>query len=135
MRQIGALLLAGVLTAQLGVAAGVPEQRQEPAAATETAAAVGAPTGLRLRIVGSNVHLTWAAAPRNPGDVTGYEIVRADVFSGPYETVGKVDKGSFSFVDQTAQPEIIYFYKVRAIVTSGYSPFSREAAGEITGRP
>ena len=135
MRYAISILLGAVLISAVCFAAEHPEQRKEPAAADETGAAVGAPTALRLRIVQNGFQLNWAPSPHDPGAVTGYEIVRADVFSGPYETVGKVDKGIFSFVDRTAKPEIIYFYKVRALAGDMYSPFSREAAGEIPGTP
>ena len=94
-----------------------------------------APNGLTLRIVPEGFLLNWSPSPQDPGVVTGYEIVRTTVFSGPYETVGTVSKGVFSFVDKTAKPEAIYFYKVRALAGSLYSPFSREAAGEMPGRP
>jgi hypothetical protein len=93
------------------------------------------PTGLRVRIVPEGFLLSWSPSPQDPGVVTGYEIVRASVFSGPYETVGTVNKGVSTFVDKTAKPEIIYFYKVRAIAGSEYSPFSGEASGEMPGKP
>ena len=89
----------------------------------------------RLRIVSNGFQLNWTPSPQDPGPVTGYEIVRTTVFSGPYETVGTVGKGVFSFVDKTPKPEAIYFYKVRAIAGSQYSPFSREASGEMPGKP
>jgi len=94
-----------------------------------------APTGLTLRIIPEGFLLSWSPSPQDPRVVTGYEIVRAAIFSGPYETVGTVSKGVFSFIDKTVQPEAIYFYKVRAIAGGQYSPFSGEAAGEIPGKP
>lgn len=101
----------------------------------ETFAQPQAPTGLAAGIVPEGFLLSWNPSPQDPGGVTGYEIVRANVFSGPYETVGTVDRGVFTFVDKTAKPENIYFYKVRAIAGDRYSPYSREAAGEIPGTP
>ncbi len=101
----------------------------------ETSAQPQAPTGLRVRIVPEGFLLSWNPSPQDPGVVTGYEIVRASIFTGPYETVGTVGKGISSFVDKTAKPEFIYFYKVRAIAGDRYSPFSKEAAGEIPGKP
>ncbi len=100
-----------------------------------SSARLQAPTGLTLRIVPEGFLLSWSPSPQDPGVVTGYEIVRAAVFSGPYETVGTVSKGVFSFVDKTPRPEAIYFYKVRAIAGSRYSPYSREASGEMPGKP
>ncbi len=100
-----------------------------------SSALLQAPAGLTLRIVPEGFLLYWSPSPQDPGGVTGYEIVRAAVFSGPYEAVGTVGKGVFSFVDKTAKPEAIYFYKVRAIAGSQYSPFSGEASGEMPGKP
>jgi len=94
-----------------------------------------APSALHLKIAGNGFQLDWTLSPQDPDGVTGYEIVRADIFSGPYETVGKVKQGVSSFVDRTVKPEVIYFYKVRALSGSQPSPFSKEAAGEVMGNP
>ncbi|MGB9080780.1 MAG: fibronectin type III domain-containing protein [Desulfuromonadaceae bacterium] len=134
MKYVISILLGAVLISALCFAAEPPEQRKEPTVAGETGAAIGAPTELRLKIVQNGFQLNWTPSPQDAGVVTGYEIVRTTVFSGPYETVGTVSKGTFSFVDKTAKPEAIYFYKVRAVAGSQYSPFSREASGEMPGR-
>lgn len=135
MRHVISILLGLLTISALCCAAEPAGQRQETAVTGDVAAEVGAPTELHLRIVRDGFQLTWAISPQDPGTVTGYEIVRADVFSGPYEPVGTVDKGVSTFVDRTAKPEVIYFYKVRALAGTRYSPFSREAAGEIPGKP
>ena len=135
MRHAMSILMGVVMMSTFCVVAGYPEQGKEPAGGAETGAVVGAPSEMRLKIVQDGFLLTWTLSPQDPGVVAGYEIVRANVFSGPYETVGKVDKGISSFVDRTAKPEAIYFYKVRALPISLRSPFSREAAGEIPGKP
>jgi len=95
----------------------------------------GAPSGLTLVIVPSGFRLTWSPASHAQGSVTGYEIVRATIFSGPYETVARVGKDMTMYTDTTALKEIIYFYKVRAIAGDQHSPFSREVTGEIPGAP
>lgn len=127
--------LGAVLISAFCYAAEEQGQSKEPAAVNETVGAIGAPAALNLRIVRNGFQLSWALSPQDPGAVTGYEIVRAAVFSGPYETVGTVNRGISSFVDGTVKPEAIYFYKVRAVAGSLYSPFSREAAGEVPGNP
>lgn len=117
------------------VLAGEPPPAQAGKPSAEPAGAtVQAPSALHLKIAGNGLLLTWTLSPQDPGTVTGYEIVRADVFSGPYETVGKVEPGVASFVDRTAKPEVIYFYKVRALIGSQPSPYSAPAAGELPGR-
>lgn len=102
----------------------------EPAGAT-----VQAPSALHLKIDGKSFQLNWTLSPQDPDGVTGYEIVRSAFFSGPYETVGKVEPGVSSFVDRTANPEVVYFYKVRALTDGQPSAFSKEAAGEVMKRP
>ena len=39
-------------------------------------------------------------------------------------------KGTVQYIDTTALPEIIYYYKVMAGAGQGYSPFSNTVAGE-----
>jgi len=129
------ILLVTIVISGFCFAAEHPEQRKDPVVADEPGSAIGAPTALRLRIVPDGFQLDWTLSPQDPGAVTGYEVVRASVFSGPYETVGNVGTGISSFIDRTAKPEAIYFYKVRALAGSRYSPFSREAAGEMPGTP
>jgi len=104
-------------------------------AAEQAGATVQAPSALHLKIDGSGFQLTWELSPQDPGTVTGYEIVRSAIFSGPYETVGKVKNGVSSFVDETAKAEVVTFYKVRALTDGEPSPFSKEAAGEIMKKP
>lgn len=124
------LIMLGLVTTSFSSAAEQTGQPMGPAIAGERLQEPGAPSALRLKIVKDGFQLTWRLSPQDPGGVTGYEIVRADVFSGPYETVGKVDKGTEAFVDRTAKPEVIYFYKVRALAGNRNSPFSGEATGE-----
>jgi hypothetical protein len=92
--------------------------------------AIGAPTALRLVIVPNGFKLSWKPSPQDPGIVTGYEIVRADMASGPFVKVATVDKGVFEHMDTTASREIIYYYKVRAVAGAGYSPYSKTVTGE-----
>jgi len=104
-------------------------------AGEERPALLAAPTALKLVIVPSGFRLSWQPAPQETGRVTGYEIVRATIFSGPYEAVARVGKGVLSYTDTTAKPEHIYFYKVRALAGAEYSPFSGAATGEMPGTP
>jgi len=102
-----------------------------------TADAPGAPSGLRLAIEGKGLLLTWQASPDDPGKVTRYEIDRAEVASGPFETVGKVEPGTLKYKDEKAMPENIYYYKVRAVSSEAgktYSPYSNIVTGEFVQR-
>jgi hypothetical protein len=90
----------------------------------------GAPATLKLVIVPNGFKLTWKLSPQDPGKVTGYEIVRSDRASGPFTKVATIDKGVSEYIDTTAAPEIIYYYKVRAIAGTEQSPYSNTVAGE-----
>ena len=92
--------------------------------------ALAAPTNLKLMIVSKAFKLTWKPSPEDPGKVTGYEIVRSDLASGPFNTVAKVERGVSQYIDTTAAPEIIYYYKVRAMSGNIYSPYSNTVTGE-----
>jgi len=101
------------------------------AGAEQKSITLGAPTALRLVIVPNGFELSWKPSPEDPGIVTGYEIVRsANIASGPFAKVATVDKGVFQYIDTTASPENIYYYKVRAVSGAVYSPYSNPVAGE-----
>jgi len=99
-------------------------------ATEQKSVAVGAPTALRLMIVPDGFKLSWNASPDDPGAVTGYEIVRADLASGPFITVGTVAGGVSEYVDTSASKEVIYYYKIRAMAGSAFSPDSNTVTGE-----
>lgn len=101
-----------------------------PAATGKTQATLAPPTALKLVIVPDGFKLSWQPSPDDPGAVTGYEIVRSDLASGPFAVVGTVNSGVTQYVDKTAAREIIYYYKVRAIAGTGESPFSNTVTGE-----
>lgn len=102
-----------------------------PGAQKPIPAALGAPSDLKLVIVPSGFKLTWKPSSQDPGRVTGYEIVRsANVASGPFVVVTVVGKGVFQYIDKTASPENIYYYKVRARAGSEYSLYSNTVTGE-----
>jgi hypothetical protein len=91
---------------------------------------LGAPTALKLVIVPNGFKLTWKLSPQDPGIVTGYEIVRSDRASGPFDNVSSVNKEVSEYIDTTASKEIIYYYKVRAKAGNIDSPYSNMVTGE-----
>ena len=119
-------LLLGVLIAFLAVSLG-----GFAAAKGQKQAALAAPTNLKLMIVPNGFKLSWKPAPgASSVAVTGYEIFRADLASGPFTPVAKVDRGVFQYIDTTASREIIYYYKVRAVSEAETSPDSNTVIGE-----
>lgn len=102
----------------------------KPAKAGETNIVPGAPTTVKLVIVPNGFKLSWNLSPEDPGIVTGYEIVRSDLATGPFTRVDAVGKGISQYIDTTAAPEIIYYYKLRAMAGGTYSPYSNTVTGE-----
>ncbi len=103
---------------------------EKSAAGGEKDITLGAPTALKLVIVPNGFKLTWKLSPQDPGMVSGYEIVRSDRASGPFDTIGSVNKEVSEYIDTTASKEIIYYYKVRAKAGDIYSPYSNTVTGE-----
>jgi hypothetical protein len=121
MKKAGLCILIIVFMLSLVSCAGAAGQKN---------AAPGAPGGLKLVIVAKGFRLSWAPSADDPGAVTGYEIVRADMASGPFVAVGMVARGVFEYVDTTAAPEIRYYYRVRAMAGKLYSADSNTVNGE-----
>ena len=90
----------------------------------------GAPTVLKIVIVQNGFKLSWNLSSQDPGIVTGYEIMRSELASGPFTKIATLDKGVSQYVDATASPEIIYYYKVKALAGSMFSPDSNIVTGE-----
>jgi hypothetical protein len=65
--------------------------------------------------------------------VTGYEIARATVASGPFQPIATVKEGTLKYYDAMAQSEAIYYYKVRALADKVYSGYSNTVTGERAG--
>lgn len=125
------IMLSAILIAAVSFAGEQKLVETNRRAIAETAGAVaGAPAALRLKIVPNGFQLNWTLSPQDPGTVTGYELVRSDRFSGPYDPVATVAGGISQYIDTTALPEIIYFYKVRAVAAKNSSPFSNTVTGE-----
>jgi hypothetical protein len=109
------------LVVSLGGAAVAEGQKQ---------AALGAPTNLKLVIVPNGFKLSWKPGTGDTGIVKGYEILRANMASGPFTTVAEVEQEVTEFVDTTAAPENIYYYKVRAMAGKEQSAYSNTVTGE-----
>jgi hypothetical protein len=88
------------------------------------------PPELRLFILPEGFQLNWKPSSQDPAKVTGYQIVRSEEFSGPYEKLAVVKQGVRQYLDTSAAPDVVYFYKVRAIAGDEYSHFSNIAGGE-----
>jgi hypothetical protein len=101
------------------------------AAADQHGVGPGAPTKLTLDVVSSKFYLEWKLSPQDPGTVTGYEIMRATDYRGPYHKIATVNKGIWRYEDSSVSPQVIYFYKVRAVAGDRYSPYSNVAVADL----
>jgi len=126
----GFILLLVYLCGCAGASGKSVEAIDKPDSAWQKSITIGAPTLLKLVIVPNGFKLNWKPSPDDPGKVSGYEIVRAEFASGPFSKVAVVDKGPSQYIDATASPEIIYYYKVRAVAGTVFSPYSNTVTGE-----
>lgn len=85
-------------------------------------AAPGAPTNLVATVAGSaGVRLTWTTGS---GSDTGVRI-RRDLGNGGWMIVGVAPAGATSFVDTTADPDVLRTYDVMRMSAGGDSPLAR----------
>jgi len=126
MKKIVSIVIVFVLVPLYGCAG----MNGKSASAKQKSITLGAPTQLRLVIVPNGFKLTWKAAAEDPRVVTGYEVFRSDLASGPFIKIATVDKGVLEYIDTTVPREIIYYYKVRAVAGTVYSPCSNTVTGE-----
>lgn len=82
------------------------------------------PTNLVLTKLGdTQVNLVWQD---NAFNETNYQIYRKDGENGIYRAIVALGANTISYNDFGLSPFIIYYYKVRAINSSGISGFSNE---------
>lgn len=89
-----------------------------------------APTNLTIMPSLNGLYLTWAASPQDPGCVTGYEIDQATTSGGPYTVLTTVNSGVLKYNDTSAVAAATYFYKIRAVSGTNYSPYTSEVSGK-----
>ena len=86
------------------------------------------PTGVTATATPASVHLVWNA--NSELDLAGYDIQRKPD-GGAYATIETSFRGTF-FIDNTAAAGTAYWYKVRAVDTSGNASGYAEIAGAVT---
>jgi hypothetical protein len=130
MKNMMKKILSIVIILDLAALYGCAGMNGKSAGAEQKSTTPGAPAALKLVIVPNGFKLSWNLSTQDPGTVTGYEIVRSDLASGPFSKVATVDRGVSQYTDTTASREIIYYYKVRAVAGTAYSPYSNTVTGE-----
>lgn len=89
-----------------------------------------APAAIRIKPRTGSIYVRWDFAPQDPGCVTGYEISRSETSGGTFSVLATVESGKSEFKDTTAVAGKTYFYKVRSISGTDFSPYSVEASGK-----
>lgn len=79
------------------------------------------PTGLIASGKTSNIGLSWND---NSTTETAYEIWRSTSLDGTYSLIGSTPAESTSYLDGSAQVNTIYYYRVRAQLSNGFSEYS-----------
>ncbi len=105
---------------------GVGPFSNEASAVAPTTAVPGAPTSLSAAASSQGgIQLSWSS-PTSGGAPAGYRVYRGT--SSGTETylaaVGLVTQ----YLDQSAQPDVRYYYKITAFNAGGTGPFSNEAS-------
>jgi chitodextrinase/pimeloyl-ACP methyl ester carboxylesterase len=68
----------------------------------------------------NKIRLDWTD---NSSNESGFEISRSSAISGPFVTVGTTGANATSFSDSALSPSTSYFYRIRAIGSSGESSY------------
>lgn len=92
-----------------------------------------APSALNANATGfDRIALNWTD---NSNNETGFEVVRATAAAGPYVNVGTTAAGATSLIDSGRNASTTYWYKVRAINTTGESAFTTAVSAVTQALP
>lgn len=75
----------------------------------------------------SQIEITWNGV----ADATKYELYRCEIEDGSYEKIKALKAGQVSYIDGDVEPQVTYYYKVRARggEKNGYSSYSKAYSG------
>jgi hypothetical protein len=94
------------------------------------------PESISLKIASTGINIFWKAVSQDPGCVTGYQLARSTTAGGPYTTLATVSPGTansigmIKYTDTTAEIGTMYYYSVRAVAGTVYSPYTAEVSGK-----
>ncbi|PYQ22774.1 MAG: hypothetical protein DMF79_05265, partial [Acidobacteria bacterium] len=89
---------------------------EEACVAVADVAAPGTPTGLTILPVAEGLELSWSPSPE--ADLAGYRVLRS-TGPGPPEQIAEVPPNQTQYVDKTAGPAVVYFYRLVAFDQAG----------------
>lgn len=100
---------------------------------TPSGSAPTAPSALSASATGfDRISLTWAD---NSTNESGFEVVRSTTSGGTYVNVGTTGAGVNNFIDSGRNASTQYWYKVRAVGTTGESAFSTAVSATTQALP
>lgn len=102
-----------------------------------------APLSLRATSLPNSLKLLWDPSNQDPGCVTGYEISRSDKRDGEYRIIAKApfvihekdDPFEYEYYDTSALIGKTYYYKVRTVVDTLFSPYTEVVHGKRDPEP
>jgi hypothetical protein len=77
------------------------------------------------------VTLSWVDQSSNE---LGFKIERKTGIEGTYREISTVGQNVTSYIDTSVKPAAIYFYRVRAYNSAGYSLYTKEVGFETPAR-
>src|SRR5206468_8729185 len=89
---------------------------EEACVAVADVSAPGTPSGLTILPVAEGLELSWSPSPE--ADLAGYRVLRS-TGPGPPEQVAEVPPNQTQYVDKTAGPAVVYFYRLVAFDQAG----------------
>jgi len=79
----------------------------------------------------TGLSITWEPPNQDADKVTEYEVARSVDICGEFKAINKTKKPVLRYFDEDVNDGETYYYKVRAIKSSGYSGYSNKAVGTL----
>jgi len=89
------------------------------------------PHSLNVIDTKSSLSITWEAPNQDADKVTEYEVGRSVDICGEFKAINQTKKSILRYIDEDVNVGETYYYKVRAIKSSGYSGYSNKAVGKL----
>ena len=99
---------------------------------TGNVAAPAAPAGLTATPASpTQINLAW----NDVANETGFRVERAPAAGGPWAEIANLPGGTTSYANTSLNSQTTYFYRVRAVNSGGFSPYSQAASATTPAPP